>query len=170
MQLNITTDYAVRAMLYLALVGRQASSSEISEAMSIPENYLYSVMGKLKKAGYVKASRGVNGGWSLVKEPEELTLLDMILVMEGTFKINPCLEDEANCSRGAVASCQIHDIYSEVQDYLESYFSSITLANLRDWQWIPIYEFSAEPRPDSVSPYRRDPGEGTVHPADLPEG
>lgn len=157
MQLNVTTDYAIRSMLYLSQVERQASSSEISRAMSIPSNYLYSVMGKLKEAGYVKAARGVNGGWSLVGDPEDITLLDMIVAMEGTIKINACLEDGANCSRDASASCQMHDIYCEVQDQLEGYFASVTLANLRDWNWTSIQDYTSHNRPAGVSIYHKDP-------------
>lgn len=140
MQLNVTTDYAIRSMLYLAIAGRQASSSEISEAMCIPDNYLYSVMGKLKKAGLVKASRGVNGGWTLVGEPEDIKLLDVVSVMEGTIKINKCLADAESCNRGAAGTCQVHEFYLEVQEQLEKYFGSVSLSNLRDRDWVPVRE------------------------------
>ncbi len=140
MQLNITTDYAIRSMLYLTIVGRQASSSEISEAMCVPENYLYSVMGKLKKAELVKATRGVNGGWTLVGEPSEVTLLDVISVMEGTIKINRCLSDAEGCNRRATDTCQVHEFYLEIQEQLERYFGGVTLENLKNRDWTPVKE------------------------------
>ena len=140
MQLNISTDYAIRSMLYLATVGRLASSSEISKAMSIPDNYLYAVMGKMKKAGLAQATRGVNGGWSLSKEPEDIKLIDILEVMEGSIKINRCLQDDQYCSRDASSSCQVHEFYRQVQDQLEKCFGSVTLAQLRDGNWESVKE------------------------------
>ena len=144
MQLNISTDYAIRSLLYLATVERQASSSEISKAMSIPDNYLYAVMGKMKKAGLARATRGVNGGWSLSKEPDKISLLDIIEVMEGTIKINRCLQDDHYCSRDASSDCPVHDFYNEVQMQVEAYFRGVSLAQLRDRNWQPVKEIGCE--------------------------
>ena len=140
MQLNVSTDYAIRSLLYLATCGRQASSSEISREMSIPSNYLYAVMGKLKKAGLASASRGVNGGWSLSKEPEEITLLDIIEVMEGSVKINRCLYEDSYCPRDATETCQIHAYYHDLQTQLEKCLGAVTIAQIRDQSWKPISE------------------------------
>ena len=135
MQLNISTDYAVRSLLYLADIGRQASSSEISAAMKIPDNYLYAVMGKLKRAGLARATRGVNGGWSLSREPKDISLLDIIEVMEGTIRINRCLEDDQYCCRDGVDTCPVHAFYVEMQAHIESCFGSVTLQQLKDRDW-----------------------------------
>lgn len=144
MQLNISTDYAVRSLLYLATCGRQASSSEISKAMKIPDNYLYAVMGKMKKAGLAYATRGVNGGWSLSKDPDDIKLLDIIEVMEGTIKINRCLQDDQYCSRDGAATCQVHEFYDEVQKQVECYFGGVSLAQLRDHSWVPVKDMECE--------------------------
>lgn len=144
MQLNISTDYAIRALLYLATCGRQASSSEISAEMCIPESYLYAVMGKLKRAGLVTATRGVNGGWTLAKDTESISLIDIIAVMEGSLKINKCLHDTSECSRKAAEICQVHAYYEELQGQLEKCFSDVKLSQLRDRSWTPIRELMAE--------------------------
>ena len=135
MQLNISTDYAIRSLLYLATCGRQASSSEIAYEMCIPDNYLYAVMGKLKKAGLAVATRGVKGGWTLTKDPSEIALLDIIEVMEGTIRINRCLEDDQFCCRDGVETCPVHAYYMEMQNHLESCFGSVTLQQLKDRNW-----------------------------------
>ena len=135
MQLNISTDYAIRSMLYLATCGRQASSSEISKAMAIPDNYLYAVMGKMKKAGLAKATRGVNGGWSLTKQPEDIALINILEVMEGSIKVNRCLHEDQYCNRNATQHCLVHEFYQQVQDQLEKCFGGVTLAQLRDGDW-----------------------------------
>ncbi len=142
MQLNITTDYAIRSMIYLSMHDERVSSIEIAETMCIPDHYLYSVMGKLKKAGLVLATRGVNGGWVLSETPDKIKLIDIINAIEGTIKLNKCLADESGCSRGAANNCQLHDFYLEIQEQLEMYFASVTLAELRDRSWTPIKELS----------------------------
>lgn len=142
MQLNITTDYAIRSMLYLSMHDQRVSSTEIAEIMCIPDHYLYSVMGKLKKAGLVLATRGVNGGWVLKDSPDKIKLIDIIDAIEGTIKINKCLVSDSGCSRGAAKSCQVRDFYLEIQEQIEKYFVSVTLAELRDRKWTPIKELS----------------------------
>ncbi len=144
MQLNISTDYALRSLVYLATCGRQASSSEISEGMRIPDNYIYAVMGKLREAGLTRATRGVNGGWSLTKPAEEITLLEIFEAMEGSMKMNRCLIDPELCNRKAAGDCQMHDLYAEIQTQIESGLKSITLAQIRDRNWQPISEIFSQ--------------------------
>ncbi|MGI6221673.1 MAG: RrF2 family transcriptional regulator [Coriobacteriales bacterium] len=148
MQLNISTDYAIRSLLYLATCGRQASSSEIAYEMCIPDNYLYAVMGKLKKAGLAVATRGVKGGWTLTKDPSEIALLDIIEVMEGSVKMNRCLDDSRKCNREATSHCSVHAYYSELQDQLESFLGNVTLEQLRDRSWRPLSELAVQNRAD----------------------
>jgi len=143
MQLNISTDYAIRSLLYLSTCGRQASSSEIAREMRIPDNYLYAVMGKLKKAGLAHATRGVKGGWTLLKDPDEITLLAILEVMEGSVKINRCLHDPASCNREATGNCPVHAYYSELQCQLENFLGSVTLSQIRDRNWSPLNELAS---------------------------
>ena len=143
MQLNISTDYAIRALLYLADCGRIASSSEIAREMCIPENYLYAVMGKLKKAGLTSATRGVKGGWSLTKEADEITLLSILDVMEGSVKVSRCLFDERDCNRDATGYCSVHAYYKELQGQIENFLGDVTLAQIRDRSWTSLGELAA---------------------------
>ena len=102
MQLNVTTDYAIRTVLYLGQCKKIASATEISNEMGIPRGYLEKVLSKLKKAEYISADLGARGGYRLNKTLKDITLGDVIRLMESTTKINRCLEDDAYCSRKAV--------------------------------------------------------------------
>jgi Rrf2 family nitric oxide-sensitive transcriptional repressor len=134
MQLNITTDYAIRALFYLAMEKHPVGGSEISEKMNIPHSYLLTIMGKLKKAGFVSAARGHIGGYYLVKEPEAISMWDIISVMEGTTQVNRCLEDDQYCSRLAVDICPIRQAYGTVQKNMEETFKNVTLKQLVEQQ------------------------------------
>lgn len=86
MQLNVTTDYAIRIILYLALRKEITTSKEIAAAMSIPQNYVLKITHKLVEAGLIKRLVGVQGGFSLDKTVDEITLLDIISIMEPTTR------------------------------------------------------------------------------------
>ena len=66
-QLNVTTDYAIRTVLYLGQCKKIASATEISNEMGIPRGYLEKVLSKLKKAEYISADLGARGGYRLNK-------------------------------------------------------------------------------------------------------
>lgn len=72
MQLKITTDYAVRLVLYLAMRRRITTSHDISEALNIPQSMVLKIGRKLSDAGIVNISTGVQGGFSLQKKDTEI--------------------------------------------------------------------------------------------------
>lgn len=132
MQLNIMTDYAIRVILYLSMKEGIFSSNEIAQKMKIPHSCVQKVTVKLSKAGLISTHVGKQGGFCLIKKPSEISLLDIIMVMETTVKINKCLENDGNCSRGAIDVCQIHDFYKEFQAEMEQKLSAIKISNLID--------------------------------------
>ena len=120
MRLNITTDYAIRIILYLSMKGVIISSKELSETMKIPENYVLEVARKLTRAGLTRTYVGKNGGFAVNKPAQQIDLLSIIEIMENTVKINRCLEEDEYCSRFATATCPVRSFYCILQDELES--------------------------------------------------
>ena len=92
MQLTMTTDYALRCMLYLSGKEGLSTSPEIGEAVGINKIFVQKVLRVLRDAGVVSSTHGGTGGYRLAKKPEEIVLLDIILLFEKTMKINRCLE------------------------------------------------------------------------------
>lgn len=130
MQLNITTDYAIRTVLYLAIRGELTASSDISRAMNIPSHYILKVTNKLTKGGLIKCFRGVNGGFVIGKSVEDIYLYDIINIFEPTLKLNRCLEDDQYCSRFAVDYCPVRSVYSIMQKNWEKMLRSVNVASL----------------------------------------
>lgn len=129
-QLNITTDYAIRILIFLAINNKTTSSQEISENMGIPKSYVLKVIQQLSKAGMTESYSGKNGGVSLLKSPENITLLDILQVMESTTKINRCLEEDRYCSRFATDNCPVRKFYCVLQEELENKLKEITISSL----------------------------------------
>lgn len=130
MQFNITTDYAIRTVLYLGQCKKRASTTEIAKEMGIPRGYLEKVLSKLKKAEYISANLGTKGGYSLNKSLKEITLGDVIRIMENTTKINRCLEQDNFCNRNAADFCAVRKYYMRVQKELEEKFFNVSLEEI----------------------------------------
>ena len=130
MQLNITTDYAVRMTLYLAQQGGVAAAAEIGRAMAIPSKYVKTVAKPLCDAGLLRAVRGAGGGFGLNLPPEKITMHAIVNVMEGTTRINRCLEDDHYCSRNGAETCPVRRFYSWVQEGVDEAFGRMTIAML----------------------------------------
>lgn len=82
MQLNASTDYAIRLTLYLAKTKSVVSSNKIAEALDISSRYLLQIGTKLRDAGLITTTYGPSGGFKLIGSPKEISLFDIILVME----------------------------------------------------------------------------------------
>ena len=87
MQLTSTTDYAIRIVCYLAAQRQMISTSELSQELSVPSSYIPKITKKLKQAGIIKACEGTNGGYMLAKQPENISLMDIISCVEETMAI-----------------------------------------------------------------------------------
>ena len=86
MQLNRSTDYAMQMLVYLAKAGKTVSSSKLAAAIGASHRYLLQIGAKLRAAGFIRAAHGPSGGLKLAKAPEEISLYDVILSMEGVVQ------------------------------------------------------------------------------------
>lgn len=119
MKLQITTDYAIRVIIYLAQNEDKVTTvKEMAERLGITGNYLIKIVTRLKQEGYIKSIQGPTGGYYLVKKTEDITLYDIVLVIEGEIRINRCLEEDGYCSRDALQYCPVHKIFESVQNDL----------------------------------------------------
>ena len=130
MQLNITTDYAIRIVYYLALKEETITASELASVLKIPVYYISKITKKLKAAELVHACEGIKGGYALMKKPEMISLFDIVSSMEVTMKINRCLEPDGFCSRNATDYCNVHKALLNVQKTYEDALKSVTIADL----------------------------------------
>lgn len=130
MQLKLSTDYVIRIVLYLSMKKQSVSLKELSESLSIDEYYILKFSKKLYDAGIVKRDDNMKDSFSLAKEPNQITMFDVINVMENTIKINLCLEEDEYCSRLATKTCPVRKFYCELQKDIESSLKSKTIQDL----------------------------------------
>ncbi|HAT4314018.1 TPA: Rrf2 family transcriptional regulator [Clostridium perfringens] len=133
MQLKLSTDYAIRIVLYLAMKKRKVSLKELSEKLVIDECYVLKFSKKLHKHGIVAGDNNMQDGFYLMKDPNNITMYEIIKIMENTVKINLCLEEDKYCSRFSTENCPVRNFYCELQNNIESYLKSKTIyALLKD--------------------------------------
>lgn len=127
MQLTRQADYAMRAVIYLA-VNPQARIQEIARAQYVPKEYLAKIVQKLAQAGIVNTHRGVGGGISLSRAPEEITLLDVIEAIEGKVALNSCIVRPGECPRETY--CAVHVELGAIGKSLAEMFANVNFAQL----------------------------------------
>jgi Rrf2 family nitric oxide-sensitive transcriptional repressor len=132
MQLNVTTDYAIRAMVFLAEEKRLVTGVEIANKMQIPAAYLLSIMGSLKKAGFITGKRGNVGGYALERPLDEISLWDIMTVTEGTLQLAPCLENDPFASSESTGMGRVRRVYQDLQGDMEARLRGVTLKQLVD--------------------------------------
>ncbi|MDO4281689.1 MAG: Rrf2 family transcriptional regulator [Peptococcaceae bacterium] len=142
MSLNITTDYAIRIMMYLAnyydpdplfAPDGNCSGKIIAEKMNIPYNYFLKIVPRLKDAGYLLSFQGKRGGYVLTTPPEAITLYDIIHVMDDDFILNACTAPDGLCQRDNTPDyCSVHYVLSDVQNTIDNTLKSVNLAELAE--------------------------------------
>ena len=131
MQFQITTDYAIRIMGYLYQNNNQLSTAaDMSAQLGITYQYFMKVINRLKHAGLVSSVQGCNGGYQVSDLSGDVTLYDIISIMEGEIIINKCLEQEGFCSRKATATCPVHKFFYSVQEEIIDLFKQKRISEI----------------------------------------
>ncbi|SEJ06216.1 transcriptional regulator, BadM/Rrf2 family [Propionispira arboris] len=134
MKLSTKGRYGVIAMYELALHYGEGpiSLKTIAAKQDISEHYLEQLICTLRNAGFVTSMRGAQGGYLLTKNPAEITVGDIITVMEGPIALVDCLltdiTDNQYCNKAE--RCVTRGVWAKVCDSISSVLNSITLADL----------------------------------------
>ncbi len=136
MKLSTKGRYAMRAMLDLAQNYNNGLVlvKDIAKRQKISERYLEHLFLSLKTAGLVKSVRGAHGGFTLVKVPSKIKLIDIIRISEGPLALVECVVDAGICPRSS--QCATRDVWIELQSAMDGVLSSITLQDLIERQQV----------------------------------
>ncbi|MFF0308791.1 RrF2 family transcriptional regulator [Streptosporangium sp. NPDC004379] len=124
MRVSARTQYALRAVAELAATGPGPVPAEkVAAAQNIPRRFLDNILLQLRRAGLIHSQRGPDGGYWLARPPEEITLADVIMVIEG----RP--EHFRNDDYPGVARPIAH-VWSVLREHEETLLSEITIAHI----------------------------------------
>jgi Rrf2 family protein len=114
MQITRQADYAVRAVLHLSNLGpdQKAPTSQIAEERDIPLSFLAKIIAQLSVAGILQTMRGARGGVTLAREPQKISLLDVIEAIDGPIMLNDCVHPGFECT---TEDCPVKSVWQEAQ-------------------------------------------------------
>ena len=125
------TDYGIALMASLAsgLPHQQFTAMDLSRSMRLPLPTVRKLLKKLARSGLLESTRGASGGYSLARDPEEITLLDMVAALEGPLAITECTSGE-DCHCALVKICSQKDNWSLINQQLKSTLNGYSLAQM----------------------------------------
>lgn len=130
MKLSTRTRYGVRLMLELAIKSNkgQIFLKDIAREEAISEKYLSLIIIPLRGAGLVSSTRGAHGGYTLAKPPSEITIKDIVDVLEGDTCLVDCIKNPSACQRSS--RCASRDLWIKLSDRISQTLGSTTLEDL----------------------------------------
>jgi Rrf2 family protein len=132
LRLTKKADYGLMALKYLAEHSDASSLSakDIAEAYHIPPQLLAKILQRLAKVGILRSHAGMNGGYSLLKNPREISAFEVIHAIDGPLFITSCGPSHSGCE--LTDSCTIKEPLSRVNDSISGLLQSISIADLVD--------------------------------------
>jgi len=126
MKLSVKLDYACRALARMASrlpSGELSRIEELAEVEAIPANYLVQILGELRNGGLIESRRGKQGGYLLARAPEEITLREVIGLVQGDV-----FSSVANVSGGSGES--VAKAWKILQDCFEEKARELTVKDM----------------------------------------
>lgn len=131
MRFSQRTEYALRALIELggAPGNGVVPCREIAERQKIPERFCEQVLGDLRRAGLIATQRGATGGNRLARDPADVTVSEVVEVIDGPVVTQACLDPFDDDARSQAHSA-IQELWLDVQITIRDRLASVTLADL----------------------------------------
>jgi Rrf2 family transcriptional regulator, cysteine metabolism repressor len=129
MRLTARSEYGLLALVDLGVRYGEGpvSAREVSERQGVPAKFLEQLLGALRKAGLVCSVRGARGGFSLTRDPSDITILQVVEALEGPLAPTSC-DGGSLCGRSGACAAAV--VWGRATDALRDVFETTTLADL----------------------------------------
>ena len=132
MILSKTSSYAIRILMYMASKEKiLCSAEEIYEELGIKKQYMRRLLTDLTKAGFIKSTRGRNGGYAFARNPEKILISEVIGRIDGFVSYNTCILGIDDCRRAE--KCSMHKVWDETKANILSTFRTTSIAYLASY-------------------------------------
>ena len=135
LKISKASQYGLRAVICLSepkFRDTVASIQHIADVAEIPVDFLRKLVIELKKAGIVKTKAGNNGGIQLAKEPEGISVLEVLEASGEKMYLNECVLNPSECPQ--YKECSIRPVWVEQTYWLRDHFDTITITDLLEEQ------------------------------------
>lgn len=129
MRITHEADYAIRIMYCLAEQNQTISAKQISDDSGVPSRFALKILRRLTQAGLTESFKGVSGGYQLARAADQISLGEIIEVIDGPIEINHCLSSEFDCSRVQQKNkCTFHRLFSAINQDIRSKLYDLPLS------------------------------------------
>ena len=132
MKLTTKGRYAVMALADIAAFDKNnpVSLRDISLRQNISLLYLEQIFFKLKRNNIVKSTRGINGGYILAKNPDQIKLATIFSAVDEKIKTVGCKKESKKGCNGKLTKCITHNLWDKLDTHINGFFESVKLEEL----------------------------------------
>lgn len=123
-RLTTKSDYGLILLSNLSRAKKIVSISSVAKKNKLSVKFLSTVAGELKKAGFISAKEGINGGYTLAKSAKHIKILDVLKTLDGELVAGDCFEDDHECHCGG------KEMWQDMKKQLEETIGKKTVADL----------------------------------------
>lgn len=134
MRISKKAEYALRALVAMARTpARSWSIHELASSERIPIKFLEQILLALRRAGILNSKRGVGGGYTLVRTPEDIHIGEVIGVFDGPIAPVPCAAEKPTerCSCPDPRTCPLRLMMTDIRRDLSTILDERTLEDMR---------------------------------------
>jgi len=131
MLITRASEYAILSLILLSKADSPQDSETLSTKLAISKSFLAKVLQTLAKNGILKSYKGVNGGFVLAEEPEDISMLKVMSAVEGKAPaVFDCSSSVNHCPSSRAHICSIWPFLNKLQGKIDSFLDELTLADL----------------------------------------
>ncbi len=131
MLLTKKSEYAMLALVLIAKSDTPQNADTLSAQLNISKSFLAKILQKLAKYNILQSYKGINGGFSLNKEPSDLTILELTTISEDKIPtVFECSTDGKLCSASKAGSCTLFPVLTNLQFKINDFLKGLTLKDI----------------------------------------
>lgn len=127
-----SAEYAIRAFVHLSQApeGKYVMVKNIAKEEGIPSHFLAKILQQLARKGLLRSSKGPTGGFVLIRDPKNVTLMDIVEALDGLGDYEKCASGLAECNDKQ--PCGMHDSWDALRSRILSYLKKTSIADIAE--------------------------------------
>jgi len=131
MLLTRASEYALLSLDALQKSNVPMGAEQLATELCIPKSFLAKILQSLAKQGLLESKKGAHGGFILVKDTSEISILEIIFAAEGKFPVVfDCTQYAATCPNGAIGTCTISPFLANFQSKIDNFLDGLMLSDI----------------------------------------
>ncbi|MFT7005057.1 MAG: Rrf2 family iron-sulfur cluster assembly transcriptional regulator [Sulfurimonas sp.] len=131
MLITRASEYAILSLIVLSKTDTPIDSETLSKQLSISKSFLAKILQSLAKSGILKSYKGVNGGFTLLKNPKDIYMLDVMSSVEGKAPtVFDCSPSKQDCPSDRAELCSIWPFLNKLQGKIDNFLADLSLDDI----------------------------------------